>query len=117
MSSVTSRLSFLDRFLTVWIFTAMLIGIFVHSLLYSALFEDPYTWVIAGAAIAILYEPLGDFLVLAFYPVRHQIGWVEMFGHQVPLFIEVLYFWYFCPFVLVFVRLAKRGFTARTWWG
>ncbi|HJZ62062.1 MAG TPA: O-antigen ligase family protein [Miltoncostaeaceae bacterium] len=36
-----------------WTLLAMLIGIFVHSLLYSALFEDPYTWVIAGAAIAI----------------------------------------------------------------
>jgi O-antigen ligase len=33
---------------------AMLAGIFVHSLLYSALFEDPYTWVIAAAGVAVL---------------------------------------------------------------
>jgi hypothetical protein len=74
-------------------------------------------YLLAGAAIAIFYEPLGDFLVLAFYPARNQIGWIQMFGHKVPAFIEVLYFWYFCPFVLVFMRLARRGFTARTWWG
>jgi len=73
-------------------------------------------FLLAGAAIAILYEPLGDALVLAFYPVRHQTGWISMFGHQVPLFIEILYFWYFCPFVLLFMRLARRGFTVRGWW-
>ena len=73
-------------------------------------------YLLVGAAIAIFYEPLGDFLVLAFYPVRHQIGWITMFGHKVPAFIEVLYFWYFCPFVLVFLRLARKGFTPRTWW-
>lgn len=32
---------------------AMLVGIIVHSLLYAALFEDPFTWVIAGAAVAL----------------------------------------------------------------
>ena len=32
---------------------AMLAGILVHSLLYAALFEDPFTWVIAGAAVAL----------------------------------------------------------------
>ena len=31
----------------------MLAGILVHSLLYAALFEDPFTWVIAGAAVAL----------------------------------------------------------------
>jgi O-antigen ligase len=36
-----------------WTALAALTGIVVHSLLYSALFEDPYTWVLAGAAIAL----------------------------------------------------------------
>ena len=36
-----------------WTMLAMLASIFVHSLLYSALFEDPFTWVIAGAAMAL----------------------------------------------------------------
>ncbi len=29
-----------------------LVGIFIHALLYAALFEDPYTWVLAAALIA-----------------------------------------------------------------
>jgi O-antigen ligase len=36
-----------------WVMLALLASIFVHSLLYSALFEDPYTWAVAGAAIAL----------------------------------------------------------------
>ncbi len=36
-----------------WTALAALTGVVVHSLLYSALFEDPYTWVLAGAAIAL----------------------------------------------------------------
>lgn len=31
-----------------------LIGIFVHALLYSALFEDPYTWVLAAGLAALV---------------------------------------------------------------
>jgi len=30
-----------------------LVGIFVHALLYSALFEDPYTWVLAAGLVAL----------------------------------------------------------------
>jgi O-antigen ligase len=36
-----------------WALGAMLAGILIHSLLYAALFEDPFTWVIAGAAVAL----------------------------------------------------------------
>lgn len=34
-----------------------LVGIFVHALLYSALFEDPYTWVLAAGLVALLAHP------------------------------------------------------------
>jgi O-antigen ligase len=36
-----------------WTILAMLAAILIHSLLYAALFEDPYTWVLAGAAIGL----------------------------------------------------------------
>ncbi len=36
-----------------WTILAMLAGIFVHSLLYSALFEDPYVWTLAAIGVAL----------------------------------------------------------------
>lgn len=36
-----------------WTLTAVIAGIALHSLLYAALFEDPFLWVAAGAAVAL----------------------------------------------------------------
>jgi O-antigen ligase len=36
-----------------WTLAAVIAGILVHSLLYSALFEDPFVWVAAAAAVAL----------------------------------------------------------------
>lgn len=36
-----------------WTVLAMITGIFVHSLLYSALLEDPYLWALAAIGVAI----------------------------------------------------------------
>jgi O-antigen ligase len=36
-----------------WTILAILIGIFVHGLLYSGVFEDPYVWALLGAGAAI----------------------------------------------------------------
>jgi O-antigen ligase len=36
-----------------WVLGAMLAGILAHSLLYAALFEDPFTWLIAAAAVSL----------------------------------------------------------------
>jgi putative inorganic carbon (hco3(-)) transporter len=38
---------------TQWTILAILIGIFVHSLLYSAFFEDPYVWMLAAIGVAV----------------------------------------------------------------
>lgn len=40
-----------------WTLAAILAGIFVHSLLYAALFEDPFTWVAAAGAVALAAAP------------------------------------------------------------
>jgi O-antigen ligase len=36
-----------------WTLAAVMLGIFVHSLLYAALFEDPFLWIAAAAAVAL----------------------------------------------------------------
>jgi len=38
---------------TIWSVQAILAGVLVHSLLYAALFEDPFTWVLVGVGAAI----------------------------------------------------------------
>ncbi len=40
--------------LAAWTALAILFGIFLHSLLYSALFEDPYAWALLGLGSALL---------------------------------------------------------------
>ena len=73
-------------------------------------------YLLIGGALAIAYEPLGDSLVLAYYPEVHQETWVSLFGRDIPAFTGLLYFWYMCPFVILFSRIADHGFTARRWW-
>ncbi len=47
--------------LVAWTVLAILVGIFLHSLLYSALFEDPYVWTLLGIGAALLaFRHSGD---------------------------------------------------------
>ena len=41
---------------------AGVVGIFVHALLYSALMEDPYTWVLLAGLVVLATFPRGDLL-------------------------------------------------------
>src|SRR5262245_14710552 len=79
--------------------------------------RDPVpVYLLIGGALAIAYEPLGDSLVLAYYPEVHQETWVSLFGRDIPAFTGLLYFWYMCPFVILFRWIADRGFTVQRWW-
>jgi hypothetical protein len=79
------------------------------------------TWVplfiVLGGAIAILYEPMGDALEMAYYPPNGQATWMELFDRRVPVFIGVSFFSYFGTVTWVFLALQRKGFTAARWWG
>lgn len=72
--------------------------------------------VLVGTLLCVVYEPIGDRMVLAYYPEQGQITWVTLFDRGIPLFIGLMYLAYIPPFFLVFEALRRRGFTARTWW-
>ena len=73
-------------------------------------------FVVLGALLCVVYEPIGDTLVLAYYPEKGQITWVTLFGRGIPVFIGLMYLCYIGPFVLLFEHLRGKGFTARSWW-
>lgn len=73
-------------------------------------------YVLLGAGPAVFYEPLGDMLVSVLYPIRGQIGWIDTFGRQIPLFIGVLYFWYMSVPAVFFLRAVERGLNTRKLW-
>jgi hypothetical protein len=72
--------------------------------------------VLLGALLCVAYEPIGDMMVLAYYPEDGQVTWVSLFGRDIPLFIGLMYLCYIGPFVLLFDHLHRRGLTARIWW-
>lgn len=69
-----------------------------------------------GGGLAVFYEPLGDILVSVLYPIHGQIGWIDVMGRKVPLFIGVLYFWYMSVPAIYFLRQLEHGLSAATLW-
>src|ERR1700741_492523 len=75
-----------------------------------------HIWLLLGAGLAIPYEALGDNLVHVYYTERGQISWVTTFGHSIPAFIGILYFWYLTIFAYVMIRRARTGMSGREFW-
>lgn len=73
-------------------------------------------YILLGAALAIFYEPIGDMLGMAYYPAVGQIAWIDTFGRKTPLFIALVYFCYFPPFILFFLRALDEGISTARWW-
>lgn len=69
-----------------------------------------------GGGLIIVYEPLGDMLASVLYPVHGQIGWIDLFGRKIPLFIGVLYFWYMSVPGIYFVKKVEQGLTKAALW-
>ena len=75
-----------------------------------------HLWLLLGAGLAIPYEALGDNLVHVYYTERGQISWITTFGHSIPAFIGILYFWYLPIYGYLMVRRAHTGVSARRFW-
>jgi hypothetical protein len=75
-----------------------------------------HIWLLIGAGLAIPYEALGDNLVHVYYTEQGQIGWVTTFGHSIPAFIGILYFWYLPVYGYMMIRRARTGVSARRFW-
>ena len=75
-----------------------------------------HIWLLLGAGLAIPYEALGDNLVHVYYTERGQISWITTFGHSIPAFIGILYFWYLAVYGYVLIRRAHTGVSARRFW-
>ena len=73
-------------------------------------------YIFLGSGLAVFYEPLGDMLAQVYYPERGQWTWITAFGHGIPVFIGLLYFWYMSLGALWLLGKSRTGVTAKQWW-
>ncbi len=91
------QLSFLDRFLTLWIFIAMAIGIG------TGYFAPAVTEFISGLRVGTTSIPIAVGLILMMYPPLAKVKYEEMgkvLSHKKLLVISLLQNWVFGPIVM-----------------
>lgn len=102
MSGITKKLSFLDRYLTVWIFTAMAVGIGL-----GYFFPQVETFILAFQ-IGATNLPIAIGLILMMYPPFAKVRYEDLphvFKDKRVFFLAMLMNWVIAPTLMFFIAI------------